>query len=227
MYNTKIPLICHLIIWASWWAATRVEYSHDGKFCFLPDESFINGRGRSQEHVPRGFQVCLTTNCCTSSQNSCNICSGTILNIMHFCGRMRHGVTIWNPLENQQACKLGSPLHPAWKNSSHKHPLVQVMMTVFFYTDRPLLLDFKSYYDTINANRYCQAIQSCAPRSRTITATSLTVSPCYMIVHVPKWPIELRTDQMPCNWRCSNILHIGQTYHHTIFTALRSLKKAI
>ena len=30
------------------------------------------------------------------------------------------------------------------------------MMTVFFDTDRPLLLDFKSYYDTINANRYCQ-----------------------------------------------------------------------
>jgi len=130
-------------------------------------------------------------------------------------------------LEKQHACKLGSPLHPACRNSIHRHPLVKVMMTVFLDTERPLLLDFKSYYDIINANCYCQAIQSCAPRSRTSTANSLTVSPCYMTAHASKWPTELRTDQMPCNWRCSNILHTGQTYRHTIFPPLRSLKKAI
>jgi hypothetical protein len=103
----------------------------------------------------------------------------------------------------------------------------QVMLTVLFDTDRLLLLDFIPHYDTINANHYCQVIQSCGPRSRTITVNSLTVSACYMTAPATKWPKDLRTDQMPCNWRCSNILHIGQTYHHTILTPLRSLKKAI
>jgi hypothetical protein len=32
------------------------------------------------------------------------------------------------------------------------------------------------------------------------------------------WPTEVRTDWMPCNRRCSNILHTAWTYCHAIFT---------
>lgn len=118
------------------------------------------------------------------------------------------------------------PTSPCLKKFKSHASTGKAMLTVFFDTDRALLPDFKSYYDTINANRYCQAIQSCAPRSRTITVNSLTVSHCYMTMPVPKWPTELRTDQKQSNWRCSNVLYIGQTYCHTIFTPLRLLTKS-
>jgi hypothetical protein len=58
-----------------------------------------------------------------------------------------------------------------------------------------------------------KVFRSCIPKLRThIMVNSVLASCCCMTMPISMWPIECTTNWMPYNGRCSNILHIAQTY---------------
>jgi hypothetical protein len=54
-----------------------------------------------------------------------NSCSGTVLRVIHVRSGLRQEVRHSVTMGNWQAYSRDTPLHPSWRNSSHKHPLVK------------------------------------------------------------------------------------------------------
>lgn len=66
----------------------------------------------------------------------------------------------------------------------------------------------------------------CIPRSQTtVWINSLTASPCWITAAIPIWPKGFRVNQMPCDSRCSSILHIAWNCDFQIFGPLHKVLK--
>lgn len=189
-------------------AVSRIEYVHWHVNAILRDlkhHKVCSLRVSCLQHTRTRSIAC---------QYHWNMCNGTILSAMHFCSRVRwpkrRATSLSSPQENQEACNGDTPLHPHWQKLSQKYPPVKWYCVLWH--PETWVLDFSSCNDTSKPTLTVKVFRSCIQKSRTHMVNSVTASCCYMAMPISMWAIVCTTNWMSYSGRCSNILHMGQTY---------------